>query len=228
MAEKKEQATPLASAIENPNPRTNGEEDTTQLSQHHHQKLSRRHFIKRFACPLVFLLLLAVVIIVLIFTVFRIKNPVIKMNSIQITNLNLTNIVAAKPGVNLSVIADVSVKNPNAASFRYSNTTTSLYYRGVMVGEARGPPGRAKAGRTIRMNLTVDVITDRINLSSSDLRNDLSSGVLTMNSFSRVPGQVKILNLFKKHVVVKMNCSTTFNVTTREIQEQNCKRKVKI
>ncbi|TKY45814.1 Late embryogenesis abundant protein [Spatholobus suberectus] len=149
------------------------------------------------------------------------------MNGVKITKLELVNTITPKPGANMSLIADVSVKNPNVASFRYSNTTTSLYYRGVMVGEARGPPGRAKARRTIRMNVTVDVITDRI-ISIPDFGTDLGSGLLTMCSFSRVPGQVKILNLFKRHVVVKMNCSTTFNISTRAIKEQSCQRKVKL
>ncbi|XP_061349924.1 late embryogenesis abundant protein At1g64065 [Gastrolobium bilobum] len=199
-------------------------DDETTL---HLQKLGRRKFIKRCACPLAFLLLLAIVIIALIFTVFRIKDPIIKMNGVKVTKLELVNSITPKPGVNMSLIADISVKNPNVASFRYSNTTTTLYYHGIMVGEARGPPGRAKARRTIRMNVTVDVITDRI-MSSPDLTTELGSGLLTMNSFSRVPGRVKILNLFKKHIVVKMNCTTTFNISTRAIEEQNCKRKVKL
>lgn len=173
------------------------------------------------------LLLLAILIIVLIFTVFRVKDPVITMNGVRITKLELSNTMTLQTRANMSLVADVSVKNPNVASFRYSNTTTSLYYRGVMVGEARGPPGRAKARRTIRMNVTIDVITDRV-VSSPDFTTDLGSGLMTMSSFSRVPGQVKILNLFKRHVVVKMNCSTTFNISTQAIKEQSCIRKVKL
>jgi len=216
----REQARPLAPAIERPS----SEEDETSL---HPQRKPHKKLIKRCACPLIFLLLLATVIIVLIFTVFRVKDPVITMNGVKITKLELSNTMTPQPGANMSLVADVSVKNPNVASFRYSNTTTSLYYRGVMVGEARGPPGRAKARRTIRMNVTIDVITDRV-VSSPDFRTDLGSGLMTMSSFSRVPGQVKILNLFKRHVVVKMNCSTTFNISTQAITEQSCMRKVKL
>ncbi|KAK7382037.1 hypothetical protein VNO80_00682 [Phaseolus coccineus] len=216
----REQARPLAPAIERPS----SEEDDTSLQP---QKQAHKKLIKRCACPLIFLLLLAIVIIVLIFTVFRVKDPVITMNGVKITKLELSNTMTPQSGANMSLVADVSVKNPNVASFRYSNTTTSLYYRGIMVGEARGPPGRAKARRTIRMNVTIDVIADRV-VSSPDFRTDLGSGLMTMSSFSRVPGQVKILNLFKRHVVVKMNCSTTFNISTQAIKEQSCLRKVKL
>ncbi|XP_014515388.1 late embryogenesis abundant protein At1g64065 [Vigna radiata var. radiata] len=216
----REQARPLAPAIERPS----SEEHDSSL---HPKTQAHKKLIKRCACPLISLLLLAILIIVLIFTVFRVKDPVITMNGVRITKLELSNTMTLQTRANMSLVADVSVKNPNVASFRYSNTTTSLYYRGVMVGEARGPPGRAKARRTIRMNVTIDVITDRV-VSSPDFTTDLGSGLMTMSSFSRVPGQVKILNLFKRHVVVKMNCSTTFNISTQAIKEQSCIRKVKL
>ncbi|XP_027907504.1 late embryogenesis abundant protein At1g64065 [Vigna unguiculata] len=216
----REQARPLAPAIERPS----SEEDETSL---HTKKQAHKKLIKRCACPLIFLLLLAIVIIVLIFTVFRVKDPVITMNGVTITKLELSNTMALRTRSNMSLVADVSVKNPNVASFRYSNTTTSLFYHGVMVGEARGPPGRAKARRTMRMNVTIDVITDRV-VSTPGFTMDLGSGLMTMSSFSRVPGQVKILNLIKRHVVVKMNCSTTFNISSQAILEQRCIRKVKL
>ncbi|KAK7292736.1 hypothetical protein RJT34_15588 [Clitoria ternatea] len=212
-----EQVRPLAPAIERP---INDEGDTTQQ---HIQ--SPRNFIKRCAYPLAFLLLLAIiVIIILILTVFRVKDPIITMDGVKITKLELVNSLTP---TNMSLIAYVSVKNPNVASFKYSNTTTSLYYHGIMMGEARGPPGRAKARRTIRMNVTIEVATDRI-LFSPDFSTDLVSGLLTVSSFSRVPGQVNIFNLFKRHVVVSMNCTTTFNISTQAIQEQTCKRKVQL
>ncbi|OIW04838.1 hypothetical protein TanjilG_13686 [Lupinus angustifolius] len=185
----------------------------------HPQRNHQRKFINSCVCLLVFLLLLAIVIIVLIFTIFRVKEPIIRMNSVQVTKLELAN--------NMSLIADVSVKNPNFASFRYSNTTTTLYYHGIMVGEARGPSGHAKARGTITMNVTVELITKHI-ISSPNLSADLGSRLLTMSSFSSVPGQVKILKLFKKHVVVKMNCTMSFNITTQGIQELDCKSKVKL
>ncbi|KAK7389887.1 hypothetical protein VNO78_25183 [Psophocarpus tetragonolobus] len=212
----REQARPLAPATERP---SSDEEDTTQHPQ--------TQLIKRCACPLIFLLLLATVIIVLIFTIFRVKDPVITMNGVRIASLQLVNPTTLQAGANMSLIADVSVKNPNVASFRYGNTTTSLHYHGVMVGEARGPPGRARARRTIRINVTVDVITNRV-LSSPNFTTDFGSGLFTMTSFSIVPGKVNIFNLFKRQVVVKMNCTTTFNISTQGIKEQTCKQKVKL
>lgn len=126
----------------------------------------------------------------------------------------------------MSLTADVSVRNPNFASFRYQNTTTTIFYRGAVIGEARGPPGKARARRTMRMNVTVDVIMDRV-LSQPGLGSDFSSGLLTMSSYTEVGGRVKII-VVKKHVMVKMNCTMTVNITSQAIQQQKCKRKVKI
>ncbi|TKY45788.1 hypothetical protein E2542_SST30196 [Spatholobus suberectus] len=48
----------------------------------------------------------------------RHTDPVITMNGVKITKLELVNTITPKPGANMSLIADVSVKNPNVASFR--------------------------------------------------------------------------------------------------------------
>ncbi|XP_062090551.1 uncharacterized protein LOC133796878 [Humulus lupulus] len=216
----REQARPLAPAADRP---SSDDDDVAA----HLKKTRRRKLIKCCCFITAVLLILAVVIIILIFTVFRIKDPVIKMNKITVTRLDLVNNTTPKAGSNMSLTADVSVKNPNVASFKYSNTTTTLYYHGMVVGEARGPPGRARPRRTMRMNITVDIIMGRI-MSSPNLVADVGSGLLAMSSYSRIPGRVKMLNIIKRHVVVMMNCTMTVNISGQTIQEQKCKRKVKL
>ncbi|KAJ1376851.1 hypothetical protein SESBI_49512, partial [Sesbania bispinosa] len=173
-------------------------------------------FVKWCVCPLALLLLLAIVLIVVILKMFHVEDPIMKINIVDVAKLNHLNTT--------TLIADVSIKSPNFASFEYSNTTTTLYYHGIMVGKARGPPGRAKARSTIRMTITMNVITQCI-VSSPYFKKDLLSGVfITIGNFSRVPRKVKILNLFKKHVVTT-NCTTIFSIFTQEFKEQICKWK---
>lgn len=128
-------------------------------------------------------------------------------------------------GSNISMIADVSVENPNQATFRFSNTTSSIYYKGIMVGEAHGPSGQARPRHTMRMNVTVDIITERI-IMAPNLSSDIGSGLFSMDTYTRVPGRVKLLLIIKKNVVVEMNCTVNFNITSQEIQDQSCKRHV--
>ncbi|KAL6128633.1 hypothetical protein ACLB2K_071988 [Fragaria x ananassa] len=216
----KEQARPLAPAGYRPS----SDDNEAAL---HMKRARRKKFINCCGCITAVVLIQAVVIIILAFTVFRVKEPKIMMNKVTVTKLELVNGTTPKPGTNISLTADVSVKNPNVASFKYSNTTTTLYYHGTVVGEARGPPGRAKARRTMRMNITVDIITD-ILTTNPNLKTDVGSGLLTMSSYSRIPGRVNMLNIVKKHVVVKMNCTMTVNISSQAIQEQKCKRKVSL
>ena len=213
----RDQVRPLAPASDLPS--DNGE------AALHLKKVRRKKCIKYCGCVAALMIIQAVVIIILIFTVFRVKDPIIKMNGVTVTKLELINGTTPKPGSNISLIADVSVKNPNIASFKYKNTTTTLYYYGTVVGDARGSAGSAKARRTMRMNISVDIITDRL-LASPNLVADVNSGTLTMSSYSRIGGRVNMLNIIKRHVTVKMNCSMTVNISSQAIQQQKCKRKV--
>lgn len=216
----KEQIRPLALATDRP---SSDDDETALLAQ----KIRRKRCIKCCGFIAAIILIEVVVVVILIFTVFRVKDPIIKMNGVTVTRLEVANNTAPQPGANMSLTADVSVKNPNVAAFKYSNTTTTLFYHGTVIGEARGPPGQAKPRRTMRMNITVDIITDRL-LSSPNLQADVSSGLLNMSSYSRIPGRVKILKIIKRHVVVKMNCTLTVNISSQAIQEQKCKRKVSL
>ncbi|KAJ8529236.1 hypothetical protein K7X08_036071 [Anisodus acutangulus] len=223
--EEREQVKPLAPASDRPS----SNDDETTLNK---KKFHQRRCFKYCVCVSTFLLILAIILIILIFTVFKIKDPIIRMNGVTMEKLDLVNtsgtiLPMPKPGSNMTIKADVSVKNPNYASFRYSNTTTTISYRDTVVGEARGPPGKSKARRTMRMNITIDIITDKI-VSHPGLQDDISTGLLTMNSFTSVGGRVKLLNMIKKHVVVKMNCSITVNITSQSIQDQKCTKKVKL
>ncbi|KAF5731758.1 hypothetical protein HS088_TW18G00443 [Tripterygium wilfordii] len=214
-----EQVRPLAPAAE----RVSSDEDEAALL---YRKIRRRRCLKICGCITALVLLTIItLILVLVFTVFRVKDPVIKMNNITVTQLELINNTIPRPGVNMSLIADVSVKNPNYASFKFKNTTTTLYYHGLVIGEARGPPGQSKARRTARMNITVDIITDRL-LSAPNLTQEISSGLLDLNAYSRLPGRVKILVIINRHITVKMNCTLSFNLTSQDISDQKCKQSV--
>lgn len=223
----REQVKPLAPASERL-PTSDDDETTLNVKKRFHQ----RRCFKYCACVSTFLVLVAIILIILIFTVFKVNDPIIRMNGVTIVKLDLVNTSGnifpmPKPGSNITIKADVSVKNPNYSSFKYSNTTTTISYRDTVVGEARGPPGKSKARKTTRMNITINIITDKI-VSHPGLQDDISTGLLTMNSYTVVGGRVKLLNMIKKHVVVKMNCSIAVNITSQAIQDQKCTKKVKL
>ncbi|MFS8027261.1 putative Late embryogenesis abundant protein, LEA_2 subgroup [Helianthus anomalus] len=218
----KEQVRPLAQAAVDHHHSNNSDEETVLKKPSH-----RRKYIKWGSCLVAAIIVVVVVVVTLIFTIFKVKEPEIRMNGVTVDNHGFMIGTTPGPGTNISLIADISVKNPNYSSFRYKNTTTSLYYRGAVIGEARGPPGQSKARRTTRMNVTLDIIVDSL-LKDPNLQNDLGTGVLTMSSYTVVGGRVKILNIIKRHVTVRMNCTMKVNIYSRAIEDQECKKKVKL
>lgn len=218
MAEKREQVKPLAPASN----RHFTDENAAVFPPEDSKKQRHRKYIQCCGCIAALMLIQSLVLLILIFTVLRIKDPKIKMNSVKIKGLDSSNLN------NITVTADVSVKNPNVAAFRFSNvTTTTVYYSGVEVGEGRNPAGVAPAKRTVRMNVTVELEVGKL-LGVERLSSDLRNGELNFSSYTSVRGRVKILGVFKKSVVVRMNCTMSVNVTSREIRGQSCRPGISI
>ncbi|KAJ6933682.1 hypothetical protein NC651_008930 [Populus alba x Populus x berolinensis] len=185
-------------------------------------KTRRRNCINCCGCITAMLLIVAVTVLVLALTVFHIKDPVIKMNRVLVQRLELAHGTLRKD-VNVTLLAEVAVKNPNAASFKFKKGTTTIYYGGAVVGEANTPPGTAKARRTLHMNVTVDLIPAKllaVPRFSSDIR---SAGALNLTSSTIISGKVRILRTFKKYIVVGVNCTVTYNLASREIHGGDCK-----
>ncbi|XP_057454698.1 late embryogenesis abundant protein At1g64065-like [Lotus japonicus] len=191
-------------------------------------KTKRKRKIKWCGCVTVPILVLVIVIVILAFTVFKVKEPKVTTKGITITDFDLILNQGTTPTVklNMTMMIDMSIKNPNVGSFKLGNTTTTIYYRGAVVAEARTPPGMVKARKTSGMNVTVDILADRL-ASSPNLMTDVIGGKMTMDTYSIIPGRVKIV-FVKKHVEVRMNCTVTVNISSRAIQDMICKRKVKL
>ncbi|XP_062029368.1 uncharacterized protein LOC133745327 [Rosa rugosa] len=189
------------------------EDDVPSL---HITKFSQRNY---YCCGLAaaMFLILAVIAIVLGFTVFHVKGPRITMNGVTTANGSLLT------GSNITLLADVSIKNPNVASFKYENTTTLVYFKGTQVGEGRSPAGVAKARRTMRMNVTVDIVQAKIR-AVPEFSKESAAGVLNLTSFTRVHGKVKVV-MVKRNVVVELNCTMTYNFS-QGIQGDKCKQRV--
>ncbi|KAJ9173668.1 hypothetical protein P3X46_016781 [Hevea brasiliensis] len=216
MAESTEQARPLAPAAFQS---ISNEEEalSTQL------KLRQRKYIKCCGCFTAFFLILAVTILVLFFTVFHVKDPVIRISNLPLDQLELPVLPNGtfSTGTNVTLVIDISVKNRNMASFKFNNGTTTVLYSGTVVGEGMTPSGKAKARRTIHMNVTVIIIPEKI-LQVPRWVTDLSSKKLTMTSNTIIDGKVKILEIVKKHLTVEVNCTITYHFSSQDI-ENNCR-----
>ncbi|KAK2664173.1 hypothetical protein Ddye_002747 [Dipteronia dyeriana] len=169
------------------------------------------------------LLLIPVMVIIVLLTVFHVKNPGIRMNSVSIQR----QLGVVDGDQNITLLVDVQMKNPNYASFKFGNATTVIYYDGVAVGEGRIPAGMAKARRTLRMNVTVDIVPGKVLIVQKLKSDNMSSETWNLSSYTRIVGKVKMLNIIKKNAVVVLNCSFTYNVSSQAIQD-SCTQRVKL
>ncbi|CAO1945049.1 unnamed protein product [Urochloa humidicola] len=170
--------------------------------------------------------LLGIAALVLALTVFKVKDPVLTMNSVTLEGVdgNLGGTARHPVSVNATLTADVSIKNPNAASFRFARSETDFYYAGETVGVAYAPQGEVGAGRTVRMNVTLDVLADRIspNINATDL---IFGQDYDLTSYTEITGRVSVLGIYKRDLDIKMNCSITLEVgafTTVQSKSTNC------
>ncbi|MCL7024317.1 hypothetical protein MKW94_008384 [Papaver nudicaule] len=192
-----------------------------------HENGGRKRCVRCCGLCTVTVLIVAAVFVTLLFTLF-LRDPEIKTNKLTIVKMKLiSGTTLPDPKYNISLVADVSMKNPNAATFIYGNSTTVLYYRGTLIAAIPIPPGRAKPRRTQRMDLPFELDTAKL-YGTLNVQSDASSGVLDMTSKTRIIGKMKIFGVTKKHIVVKMDCELSFNLTSLAIQDQKCKSKSSI
>ncbi|CAI0417047.1 unnamed protein product [Linum tenue] len=150
--------------------------------------------------------------LILLFTAFRIKDP-----HVAVAGLTTTNGTAAVG--NATVLADVKVRNPNAAAFRFGHGEATIYYGDTVVGEAATPPGRVKAGGTVHMSVAVEISGEKLS-GVPQLREAVESGTLMMSCVTRIPGDVKIIT--KKHMVVKAICAVNYDYATGQVTAGRC------
>ncbi|KAG8382190.1 hypothetical protein BUALT_Bualt05G0051000 [Buddleja alternifolia] len=152
------------------------------------------------------------IILVLALTVGKIKSPKIRFNVIAIESVFSSNNNSSS--TNMRLVTQVTIKNTNFGHFRYDNSTLTILYDGVPLGEAVIPRGRAGARKIQRFNVSVDVSLNRVN--------ELNSRILRLSSRGNVKGKVHLMKVIKKNKSGEMNCEWNVNLDTRRVDNLNC------
>uniref|UniRef100_A0A0E0L4V3 Late embryogenesis abundant protein LEA-2 subgroup domain-containing protein n=1 Tax=Oryza punctata TaxID=4537 RepID=A0A0E0L4V3_ORYPU len=173
----------------------------------------RRRALCCCGCCVTTLVVIGLVILVLALTVFRVKDPRITMNGVWVTAISTGPGAGGRGTVatNATLTADVSVKNPNAASLRFSRSETDVYYKGQTVSVAYVPAGSVGADRTVRMNVTLDLLADRLAsvLNGTGL---ILGQEYDLTTYTAMRAKVNVLGIIKKSLDVRMNCSVILDV----------------
>ncbi|XP_022733126.1 late embryogenesis abundant protein At1g64065-like [Durio zibethinus] len=214
MADKEQQVHPLKPADKHPR---SDEESASSLQS---KELKRKKRIKYAVYIAAFAVFQTAVILVFALTVMRVKNPKVRIGRVTIETMESNNTGAAA-SFDLKFIAQVTVKNTNFGHYKFDNSTMTFLYDGVRVGEAIIPKARARARSTKKLDVTVEV-NSRALTTTTGLDSEMSSNVLTLNSQAKLRGQLELMKVMKKKKSPEMNCTLTFNVSTRNLQELNC------
>ncbi|KAI3453763.1 hypothetical protein Pfo_010426 [Paulownia fortunei] len=162
------------------------------------------------------------IILIFALTVMKIRSPKVRFNAIAVESFSSSS-NNTSPSINMRLLTQVTIKNTNFGHFKYGNSTLTILYNGVPLGEAVIPRGRARARKTRKFNISVDVSSDRLSGNGNNLGNDINSGVLRLSSQAKVSGKVHLMKVIKKNKSGDMNCDWNINLATRQVENLNCK-----
>ncbi|KAL6986326.1 hypothetical protein U1Q18_019693 [Sarracenia purpurea var. burkii] len=186
------------------------------FNSHHHQKSN-----KCLVYILAGIVLQAALLLIFASAVLSVENPNVTLRSVAVENLGY---VAAAPSLNVTLVAEMSVKNNNFGQFKYENSTVAFFlYQNVTVGIGYIDRGLAGARATKRLNVTVEVTSnDELLRGNRNFSGDLSSGLLELTSYAKLIGRVHVMKIINKRASKLMNCTMNLDLTTKAIQDLIC------
>lgn len=149
------------------------------------------------------------------------KSP--KVHISHITTQNLHYETAPLASLNTTMVVEIQVYNKNFGHFKFQNSSATLLYRNITIGMANIYGGRVEGRERKRMNVSLQVRANKL-LSNYNfnLSSDIDSGLVKLSSHAKLKGEVRLLNVIKRHRIAGMNCTMNLNLTSQEVQDLLC------
>ncbi|KAF8039417.1 hypothetical protein BT93_B1833 [Corymbia citriodora subsp. variegata] len=157
-----------------------------------------------------------------VLVIMKFKSPKFRVGDFAIQTLTVET--QASPSFDMSFVAPIRVKNTNWGPFKYDTSTVYFNYGGVQVGRVNIPKSKAnfKSTKKIDVNVTLNSTNLPSNINSN-LKNELSSGVITLNSQGELKGKITVMFMFKKKKTSQLICTITIDTITKAVQSLLCK-----
>ncbi|KAK6935451.1 Late embryogenesis abundant protein, LEA_2 subgroup [Dillenia turbinata] len=152
--------------------------------------------------------------------VFRIVAPNLKLQSVIIKNLKF-NSSSSPPYLNMTFIAEIQIKNDNFGTFKFQNSSTSVFYNGTLIGTSGFLGGEVRGRETEIMNVTMKV-SSNVWVNQTYLNSDLNSGLVKLRSYADFRGKVRVLKIARQSKVSVLDCTMNLNLTSKAIQDLLC------
>lgn len=160
------------------------------------------------------------IILIFVLTIMKVRTPKFRVRSAGFESFEVGT--PANPSFNLRMDTEVGVKNANFGNYKFQNSSIAFLYGDTTVGEAVVRKSKAGWRSTKKFEIVV-TLSSRGLPSNSQLGNDLKSGVLKLQSRSRLNGKVELLFIFKKKKSIDMDCTLTIGVAEKAVRQISCK-----
>ncbi|CAA7046183.1 unnamed protein product [Microthlaspi erraticum] len=195
-------------------------------------KLKRRS--KRCVCCTVsgviitVLVLLFLIALTLALTVYKPKDPIIRIQSATVEGVSSRISLPFDVHLNFTLTLQVLVENRNRISFKHETGKTLVVYREKQVGDVDLPSGTfpARGSSILPCRLTLQI--DKFVADLSGIMQDVLDRKIVLETKTKVPGKVKLLGIFNKHLVAISDCRITMDFPSMKVQKQECGMKTKL
>ncbi|KAI9127861.1 hypothetical protein K1719_000854 [Acacia pycnantha] len=168
------------------------------------------------------IILLVVTLVILFLTVLKPKDPIIIIQPVKLERFE--SVVFPDLELNLTFGVVATVKNPNHATFTYQDSTASVNYRGILVGEAPVKGDTVPDHGELNVSTTLVVQADKL-LKDGNFVDDFNNGVVNFISATTLQGKVRILTIFKKKATSFSTCHISL-FTNNKTSNSACQSKV--
>ncbi|XP_054822956.1 late embryogenesis abundant protein At1g64065 [Prosopis cineraria] len=174
---------------------------------------------KCFVFLLAAFVLLCAILLVFASIVLRVKKPLLHFESASVNNLSYRT--SPSPSFKLTMVAKITVNNPNFGNLDYGNSSVTVLYGNSRIAERELEGGRVKAGEIKALNVTLNLRSDPV-VSSGNLSNDILSGAFNLTGYTKLTGTVHLLKFLKKNKSTELACVLRLNLTSYSVQNLQC------
>lgn len=160
------------------------------------------------------------------------RDPEIRLGSAKLTAMHISTSsnysYRASPttsSLNVTMMARVTLTNPNFGPFDYGNSTVSVLYGVTCVGVGEIEAATVEARETKEINVMVKVnigSSNKLLLVSGNFTSDIHSGILKLRSYAKLSGSVHVLKFVNKRKTMVMACIMSLNLTSHSFQHLQC------
>ncbi|KAJ4958229.1 hypothetical protein NE237_025340 [Protea cynaroides] len=194
------------------------------------QDLPKLRHSRATRCILIFLLILFLfltIILILVFTIFKPKNPTTQVVSVTLEGISPRVLLPQfKVDLNITLDLQIMVHNPNYASFKHDTGAAFLYYNGTQVVVVDISPGIVPATGSEIIASRLTLVTNRFISKNSALIKDVMVEEFELETKLNIPGVVKFLGIFQKHVVNLSDCRIVVGVSNLKVQSRKCNNEI--